>query len=158
MNSDLIELVVALGFGLLFLIVGFAVGSTVEKRHYASIRKRENELRDIILVPVRTPPESAAPCRTVLVSGSVVIGMDYFKKTLAYLRGIVGGRIGAYETLIERGRREAVLRMKQTAKAKKAKFIFNVKFSTSNVMSGTKDNKMAGCVEILVYGTAIIPK
>ena len=156
--EDLIALVLSLVFALFMLVVAFGVGTYVEKRHYKSIREREAQLRDVLLVPVRTLPGSIGACQTMLVSGSVVIGMDYFKKTLAYLRGLVGGQVGSYETLFERARREAVLRMKQTAKARNAKFIYNVKFSTSNVMSGTSDNKMAGCVEILVYGTAIIPK
>lgn len=156
--ADLIGLILTVGGALFFLVLGFAVGSYVEKRHYRSIRQRESELRDVILVPVRTPPKSIEPCTTLLVSGSVVIGMDYFKKALAFLRGIVGGQIGAYETLYERARREAILRMKQTAKAKNAKFIYNVKFSTANIMSSTGNNNNAGCLEVVVYGTAIIPK
>lgn len=156
MSSDVLDLILSVGFVVLLLIVGFSAGTLVEKSHYKSIRRREAELRGIMLFPIRTLPPAMRECRTEFVSGSVVIGMDYFKKTLASLRNIVGGRVSSYESLFDRARREAVLRMKQEAKELNADCVFNIKFSTANIMSGSKDNKGAGCVEVIAYGTAII--
>ena len=51
--------------------------------------------------------------RTRLVQGSAVISIDYFKRMLAALRNIVGGEVKSYETLVDRARREATLRMKR---------------------------------------------
>jgi uncharacterized protein YbjQ (UPF0145 family) len=48
------------------------------------------------------------------VSGSVVVSVDYFKRFLAGLRTLVGGRVTSYETLLDRARREAILRCKET--------------------------------------------
>ena len=50
-----------------------------------------------------------------LVNGSTVVSNDYFKRLLAILRNIFGGRVKAYESLLDRARREAVLRMKDEA-------------------------------------------
>lgn len=156
MDSDLIELILSFGFVALLLIVGFSAGTLVEKRHYKSIRRREAELRKIMIFPIRTLPEGMESCRTELVCGSAVIGMDYFKMTLAKLRNIVGGRVGSYESLFDRARREAVLRLKEEARDLKADCIFNIKFSTANIMSGSRENKGSGCVEVIAYGTAVI--
>ena len=60
-----------------------------------------------------------------LVTGSVVISVDYFKRFVSFLRDIFGGRVGAYESLIDRARREAILRMKENAKG--ADIILNLK-------------------------------
>ena len=158
MNKDLLELILGIGVVVALLIVGFTAGTMAERRHYRSIRSREKQLRKIMLFAVRTPPDSMLPCRTEFVSGSVVVGMDYFKRYLAMLKNLIGGRVGSYETLIDRARREAVLRMKQEAKELNASCVFNIKFSTANIMSGANDNKGAGCVEVIAYGTAIIPK
>ncbi|MDG2481554.1 MAG: YbjQ family protein, partial [Alphaproteobacteria bacterium] len=87
-----------------------------------------------------------------LVSGNAVISIDYFKRFLAYLRGLVGGQIDAYESLVERSRREAVLRMKQQARELGASHIVNVKLETSRVFF---DDRRAGSVEVLAYGTAV---
>ena len=141
-------------FGVL-LVMGFVVGGSIERYHYASIREREKQLADILLVPGKQPPEGLGECRIAFVCGSAVIGMDYFKMTLAAFVNFLGGRIGAYETLVERARREAILRMKEDARHEKGRYICNIKFSTANVMG--QQAKKAGCVEVIAYGTAIIP-
>ena len=49
-------------------------------------------------------------------SSRVVISLDHFKRFLAGLRALVGGRIRSYETLLDRARREALMRMKEAAR------------------------------------------
>jgi len=49
------------------------------------------------------------------VSGNVVIAMDYFKKIIANLKSLVGGSLDSYETMLERARREAIVRMLKQA-------------------------------------------
>lgn len=159
--SLLLEIGIDIGLVVFFLALGFSIGSFVEKRHYRSIRRREEELSDILVIPVRTPLPSMMDCESAFICGSVVIGMDYFKKALAYLRNVVGGQMGSYETLVERARREAILRMKQEARRRGAKYVLNVKFSTANIMGGgggKGNNKGSGCVEVIAYGTALIPR
>ena len=89
-----------------------------------------------------------------MVCGNVVISIDFFKKFVSGLRNIVGGRMSSYETLIDRARREALLRMKEAAAAQGANYVFNVKMETSSISKGHKDS--IGSVEVLAYGTAII--
>jgi uncharacterized protein YbjQ (UPF0145 family) len=87
-------------------------------------------------------------------SSDLVISVDYFKKFVAGLRSIVGGRIASYESLIDRARREAILRMKQEAKKLNADYVFNIKMETSSISKGREDS--IGSVEILAYGTAVV--
>ena len=88
-----------------------------------------------------------------LVHGNVVISSDYFKMFVASLRKLVGGRLRSYESLLDRGRREAVLRMKQQAQSLGANQVINVKFETSSISKGAQGN--LGSIEVLVYGSAI---
>lgn len=101
----------------------------------------------------RTPP--GTPPGSSLVAGNVVVSIDYFKKISAGLRNILGGRVSAYESLVERARREAILRMKEEARDIGADAIFNVKLETSSITKGAKGQ--VGAVEVLAYGTALIP-
>ena len=156
--ADLIGIVIVVVFAVGLLVLTFVTGTLVERAHYRSIRERESALRDLLVFAVRTPPAAFADCRSEFVCGSVVVGMDHFKKTLASLRNIVGGRVGSYEMLFDRARREAVLRMKQEARDLNARCVLNIKFSTANIMSGDKSNKGSGCVEVIAYGTALIPR
>tara|TARA_B100001105_G_C22118560_1_gene326510 strand:+ start:295 stop:525 length:231 start_codon:yes stop_codon:yes gene_type:complete len=70
------------------------------------------------------------------------------------LRNIFGGRVGAYESLLDRARREAVLRMQDEACQLGAETIYNVKYETSRI--GENAAKGLGSVEVLAYGTALI--
>jgi uncharacterized protein YbjQ (UPF0145 family) len=135
------------------LAIGYGFGTYIENRHYRSIIQRENALRHIPVVTSRFPPIKPVPTEAVLVSGNVVISVDYFKRFIAALRNIVGGRVTSYESLVDRARREAVLRMKKEAEAINGKIIFNVKFETSSIYKGNKNS--IGSIEVLAYGTAM---
>ncbi len=138
---------------LLLLILGYGFGRYAERRHYSSILQREREYSDLLLSTTRRPDADLDLEGGVLVSGSVVISVDYFKRFLAALRNLVGGRMGSYETLLDRGRREALLRMKRRAREVGGNMVFNVKIETASI---SKDSgSVLGSVEILAYGTAV---
>ena len=46
-----------------------------------------------------------------IVTGEVILGANIFRDMFASIRDIFGGRSGAYEEVLERGRREAILEM-----------------------------------------------
>lgn len=85
-----------------------------------------------------------------LVNGNVVISIDFFKKIVASLINLFGGNITAYETLLDRARREAILRIKEDASD--ASEIINIRIETSSI---SKNTKTVGAIEVLAYGTAI---
>ncbi|MDX2505955.1 MAG: heavy metal-binding domain-containing protein [Gammaproteobacteria bacterium] len=141
---------------LVLMSLGYGFGQYFERRHYRSIRKREGELKDIIIVQSKIPPLSLTSNHDqFLVGGNVVISVDYFKRFVAGLRNLVGGRVTPYETLIDRARREAILRMKEEAMASGAKLILNVKYEMCSIYKGRR-NKI-GSVEAFAYGTAFSP-
>lgn len=139
---------------LTLMLLGYGFGQYAEKRHYRSIIQRERALQILPVVATRYPP-TEMNYKQVLVSGSVVISVDYFKRFLAGLRNLFGGRVTSYESLLDRARREAILRMKQQAKESGAKYVFNLKLETSSISKGQRDT--IGSVEVLAYGTALIP-
>ncbi len=140
---------------LTLLALGYGFGRYAEVKHYRSIIEREEIMNQIPAVVVRFPPYTMSNCEQKLVTGSVVISIDYFKRVAAGLRGLIGGRLKVYETLLDRARREAILRMKEQAELEGANMVFNVRLETSSIAKGKK-NKI-GSVEVLAYGTAMIP-
>jgi uncharacterized protein YbjQ (UPF0145 family) len=137
------------------LALGYGFGRYAETRHYRSIIQREKALNRLPAIALRMPPVVSAAQKTQLVMGNVVISVDYFKRFLSGLRNLVGGRMMSYESLLDRARREAVLRMKEQADALGAKMVFNIKLETSSISRGRRNG--IGSVEVLAYGTAIIP-
>ncbi|NOY69202.1 MAG: YbjQ family protein [Deltaproteobacteria bacterium] len=140
-----------IGLPLLIIIIAVFTGSILEKRHFQSIEKREKEMSGIPVLNGKKYPGERPVEKAELVSGSVVISIDYFKKFLAGLRQIFGGEIKSYVSLVDRGRREAILRMKE--KCRDADLIVNFRIKTSSISKGRK-NKI-GSVEVYAYGTAI---
>ncbi len=135
------------------MTAGYTVGRILETRHYASIRLRERRYQDVLAFAMRFPPDSVTPQDAYLVHGTVVVSADYFKTVVAGLRNLVGGRFRSYETLMERARREAVLRLKEDARRKGAKLVVCVRFETTTITGG-----WAPSMEVMAYGTALVPR
>jgi len=139
---------------LVLLASGYAVGRIAERRHYRSIIAREKDMANVMVFTNRFPPLTQRASQA-LVTGSVVVSEDYFKRVVSGLQSLFGGRLRAYESLLDRARREAVLRMKQEARDKGAKMIINVKFQTFAIPG--RNPRSFGAVEVMAYGTALTP-
>lgn len=140
------------------LLLGFIFGSLAESRHFRSIRQRERDTLHVPLLTMKVVPETSVPVRARLVGGNVVVSVDFFKQFLAGLRNIFGGRMVSYESLLDRARREALLRMKEEAMAMGALLVVNVRLETASLSKGSARRESVGAVEVYAYGTAIMPK
>lgn len=156
---DIIDLLLTYGdliFFAILVVLGYSAGTWAEKSHYRSIIEREKKL---IKLPVVTA-EGSFPAEQIkqaeLVSGSVVVSIDYFKRLLAILRNVFGGRVKSYESLVDRARREAILRMKEEARAMGAGIIINMRLETAAIGRSANQKKSVGSIEAIAYGTAII--
>lgn len=136
---------------LLLIVLGYAFGKYAEHRHYHSIKRREEATADqpamtLEKVPFEKPVES-----TYLATGSVVVSIDYFKRFLTGFRLFFGGELHSYSSLIDRARREALLRMKESCTD--ANLFINTRLETASISKGKRDK--IGSVEVVAYSTAI---
>jgi uncharacterized protein YbjQ (UPF0145 family) len=135
------------------IALGYFAGSATERRHYRDIAKREEAFLHLPAVTFKSSPTLADAAESRLVTGCAVISVDYFKRILAGLRALVGGRVKSYESLIDRARREAVLRMKEADPT--ADIIVNTRIETASISKGPTNRQSVGTIEALAYGTAI---
>jgi uncharacterized protein YbjQ (UPF0145 family) len=82
-----------------------------------------------------------------LVRGNMIRARHIGNDILAGLRNIVGGEVKEYTKMINDARDEAVEKMVKEAEKLGADAVINIRFATSQVMSGA--------AEILAYGTAV---
>jgi len=150
-----VEPAIRLGFPLFLLVVTYFIGSAVERRHQRDLQRREQRSRNLPALTFQTPPEDWQIEESALVTGSVVISIDYFKRFLAGLRGLVGGRVASYESLLDRARREALLRMKERAFDSGFGAVVNVRLETSRLASSSRRGQGTSGVEVLAFGTAL---
>jgi len=137
-----------------FMLFGIFIGGFVERRHFKRLLEKEAALADIVVTNLRVFPRACAsqPCQ--LVTGDVTIASDYFKTFVAGIRKLIGGELRTYETLMERARRESLVRMLSQARQLGANAVFNVRFGSSTISSGRGRNR-AAMVEMYAYGTAV---
>ena len=157
-QESVMENIINLIIFLILIALGYFCGTRAEKKHYQSIEAREKELSGIPAVTAkRIGVDDSQVEKAEMVYGNVVISNDYFKRILASLRNIFGGRVKSYESLLDRARREAVLRMKE--QARDASIIVNVRLETSSIGGGNANKKGGrGSVEVVAYGTALTLK
>lgn len=134
-------------FDLLFIVgllaFTYITGSIIEKRHYASIREREG----LLLIPILNikDVELENTDSAKMISANTVVASDYFKRFLASLRNIFGGNVSSLESLMDRARRESVLKLKEQSEG--AAYITNLRYQTSTIANGM--------VEVIAYATVI---
>ncbi len=143
------------GLPLLILMIAYFVGSAIERRHFKDIRAREKRQRAFPVVTFETLPEDWQVTSAELIQGNVVISLDYFKRVIAGLRGLIGGRIKTYEPLLDRARREAMLRMIEDARIRGYHAIINVRLETSRLANAGRNGQGTAGVEMLAFGTAV---
>lgn len=133
------------------IVLGFVFGQIAEKRHYRSIHAREKAMLYLPTTAGKLPILQGQVLRCELVTGSTVVSVDHFKRAAAALRTFVGGPVKSYESLLDRARREAVLRLKESCPD--AHEVVNLRLETVPLAKGTEGGVAA--VEVLAFGTAI---
>jgi uncharacterized protein YbjQ (UPF0145 family) len=139
----------------MMLLGAWISGGILERRHQRNLLLLESGSRGVLALTVEDIPPDWHVERSDLVMGNVVISQDYFKRFAASIRGIFGGNIRVFEPLLQRARREALVRMKGVAHARGYDTIINVRIETSKLASSRRDGKGTAGVEILAFGTAI---
>ena len=136
---------------LILIAVGYYAGKTAEKKHYKSIRLREEKFAQIPVTTTKSFSGERTVAEARLCVGSVVVSIDHYKRLIAGLRNIFGGEVTTYSSLLDRGRREAVLRMK--AECPDADMYLNLRLETATMFKG--EGKSTWSVEMMCYATAV---
>lgn len=147
------EIFMQILFPLLLVLTFMLIGKGMELHHFRELERREKQLSGIIVTNLKTIPPQYSNAEPILVMGSAVIATDYFKVFAAGLRNLFGGEMKSYVTLMERARREAVVRMLEQATQQGATAVWNIRYETSTTQGQQK--KKPGGVEVLAYGTAL---
>ena len=143
-------------FPFVLIGLGYTVGRWREQSHLKSLAIREEALGHIVVTDLNTVADPETAASGCLVMGEAVIATDYFKSIATQLRNLIGGEMKSMQSLVDRARREAIVRMLEQADRAGTTEVHNVRLETSNIRSATSRNKAAISVEMLAFGTAIV--
>jgi len=130
-------------------LAGWIVAFWFEQRHIKSMNRREIPLENITINNLKKTLNCEPQAATLLI-GSVVVAHDYFRTLVIFFRKLVGGNIRHYERLVDRGRREALIRLKEEADLCGIEQVVNVRFTTTAI-----SGRFLHAVEMVAYGTGI---
>lgn len=150
-NQSVTQMLINYAPLIVLFVVGWFFGARHERQHLARLLISEKELAHIVVSTERFyQPKMAMGSEGELVLGSVVIAQDYFKMVIARVMSLFGLNLTTYETLLDRARREAVVRMRTQAQAKGYNHIYGLRLEVSNI------NQLGSMVEAIAYGTAVV--
>ena len=128
--------------------VGWLIATLLERRHNHQMTEREKLLAD---VKISTSKQAGPSARDgALIIGSVVIAHDFFRTLIIQFRKLIGGNIKPYERLVNRGRREAFIRLREEAVQRGFDRVINVRFDSAHI-----SGRFLSAVEMVVYGTGV---
>jgi len=145
---------IEIGILLFLLTLGFGVGTFTERRHFRRLKDREFECQGVLVTNLKSAPGADQCSAPTMVTGECVIATDYFKSFIAKLKKIIGGELRVYLSLMERARRESIVRLVDEAKAQGFDAICNIRFITADVGGSTAGKKGMTMVAIIASGTA----
>ncbi|MGA1872759.1 MAG: YbjQ family protein [Thermoplasmatota archaeon] len=138
----------------LALFIGPAItGQIFERKHFKELESREAEIRGRIISHNRRTPIMKHPARMTIVAGEVCIGADRFKTWIAGFRQLVGGKMGSLSPVVERARREALLRVLESAAKQGFTEVGNIRYTTANLKWNAPKQKEL-LISVMAYGTA----
>lgn len=130
---------------LVLIAIGWYFGTRAERNHLKSLMADEQKYQHIQVSSERFY-EPKGVNESILVVGSVVIAQDKFKQVVAAMLSLFSKNLTVYETLLDRARREAVVRAKRQANDAGCHALYGLRFEMTEVQGG---------VEILAYGVAV---
>lgn len=131
-----IELLFNFGLPLVLFILGWLIGGRRERAHLRDLARREALNTHILRTDLRAYGPADPSTGAMMVTAEVVIAADYFKMFIAGLRKLIGGNLRSYETLANRARREAILRLIEQARDHQFNALCCVRIESSNVGKG----------------------
>lgn len=149
MFSSPLPYLISYSWPILLLAIGWSVGRVKVRNHRERLSALEEELRDIRLHNVKYKPvDGHEAVDAYMLNASLVLSIDAFQRFLSFFRNIRGGEHRNFSDLLDRGRRDAMLRLKAQARDRGAQDIYNIKIQSTSIGGGSG-------IEILAYGTAI---
>lgn len=129
-------------------LAGWLLTTYFERRHITKLAKLEAQLEHISLSTTDTIDTQAT--EAVLLTGSIVLVHDIFRKLIITIRRIIGGNVILYERLTMRSRRAAIINLKEEANIRGISRIINIRLDTVEI-----PGRFLSGIALVAYGTGI---
>lgn len=150
----LIDIILMLVFVVGPFVVALSLGSIIERLGLKKLEANEQQFNDVLVTNIRRLPAEVKVETSALCIGSVVVAPDLVRTFFAGFKMIFGGEVRSLQRVYDRGRREAIVRMKKHAASMGCDMVINLRIDTVAV-GLSNNNQQYPVVQVLAYGTAI---
>ena len=135
---------------ILFIVLGAGFGSWAEHRHFKSLNAREARMSPFVVTNSKLfygPIYPAgAPTAPTIVCAETVVASDYFKNFVSQFRKFFGGEMRSYNSLMDRARRETLMRLREQANQSGYNAICNVRLEPVSLGGFQKKASVMVCI------------
>ena len=141
---------------LIFCFIFWLAGKIKEQKYLKSLREEEPEYSDIQILSTVDSASSSEAKDCCLCSTQVVLAIDPGKQFIAWILGMVGGKIDVYQKVLHMARRKAKLNLRKQARENNSRLIMNYRMETSNIFANSGSSEgQSSAVEVFAYGTIV---
>ncbi len=143
---------------IILLALGIFIGGRREKKHLRNITERLARFQSFQITNLKTFPDAKlSELPPKMYVAETVIACDYFKLIASGFRNLFGGEVKSFETLQQRAKQEAMLRIIEQAHAAGYNAICNLRFETADIggsASSSNKKKQVPMAAVIASATA----
>ena len=154
----IIALVSVLGV-FLFPTLSWALGRWYQGRLVRALNEQEkrtgNMLQSEHYLSTSSSMNAIGANGSTLLHVSICVGPSMGQMFFMWFKSLVGGRLASYDTVLDFGRREVLLRLKKQADEFGCSTIENIRIETSVISFAKNQKSKTSSVEFLAFATGI---
>ena len=143
-----------------FPVSSWALGRWYQNRLHRALLENEKKegatLQDSNYLSTSSEMQSMSAQSATLLHVSICVGPSIGQMFFMWIKGLFGGRLHAYDVVLDYGRREVLLRLRRQANDLGCTAIQNVRIETSVVSFAKNNNSKRSSVEFLAFATGIL--
>jgi uncharacterized protein YbjQ (UPF0145 family) len=143
------------GFPVLLLLFAWGVGAWMATRHEADLAEREPTVAHLQVHNTgRLEDAVAGPNPPAMVASEVTLGVDHFRGFLGQWKNLFGGQVRSYQMVLDRARREVMMRLLEQAHSLGYNAVANVRIDFVDISGSALTRRKAADVSVLATATA----
>ncbi len=161
MDMELIFGLFVVGLPVFMLAFAWAMGVWVTRRHEADLAQRELAVAHILIHNSgRLQDATTGPHPPMMITSEVTLGVDHFRGFLGQWKSLFGGQVRSYQMVLDRARREVVMRMLEQANEMGYTALANLRIDFADISGSALTRRKAADISVLATGTAyfVAPK
>lgn len=144
---------------LLFPLTSWALGRWYQGRLMRALEANEKQNGLMFTNPNHLSTASSmdqmASSSSTLLHVSICVGPSIGQMFFMWFKSLFGGRLHSYDTVLDFGRREVMLRLKQQADRQGCTSMQNIRLETSVISFAQNQDSKRAAVEFLAFATGL---